>query len=215
MNELLKLYRKCRNTESNFLVCVLFYFWYKLQNKDILRHHKTVIKGINNIQTSGLLQIGTTQVGFSSRNDLTLLNVSGKLTVKGSFTIGRGCRLDIGKDAIVTLGKGGFINPFSKIIIQHGLEIGENCYISWDCQFLDEDFHSIDYPGKNNSHKDRRIYIGDHVWIGSNVTVLKGSKIANGSVVAANSLVNSTFTDENVLLAGNPARIIKRDITWS
>ena len=95
----------------------------------------------------------------------------------------------------------------------HGLQIGENCAISWNCQFLDEDFHQLDYEGKavknNNS-----IYVGNKVWIGSNVTILKGAYISSESVVAANSVVIGKFEKKGVLIAGNPAKVIKEGVTW-
>ena len=95
----------------------------------------------------------------------------------------------------------------------HGLKVGDGCAISWGCQFLDEDFHDIQYAGK--IAKPHQIEIGDHVWIGSNVTVLKGSKIPDGCVVASGSVVKSKFEIKNALIAGNPAKIIKEGISWS
>ena len=58
------------------------------------------------------------------------------------------------------------------------------------------------------------IEIGRHVWIGSGVKILKGVKIADNTVIAANSVVAESILEENVLIAGNPAHIIKRSITW-
>lgn len=213
MNGLLKLYGKCKKTDTNFLIAIVFYLWYKIHNKEILLHQKTTIKGVTNIRTNGLLQIGTSDVGFSHRSDLTYLNVKGKLIFSGPFSIGRGCRIDIGEDAIVNIGVGGFINPFTKLIIHNKLDIGDNCFISWDCQFLDEDFHKVSYEGKKESQSNE-IAICDNVWIGCGVSVFKGSYVSKGSVVAANSVVRGSFKEENVLIAGNPARIIKRNVHW-
>ena len=213
MNELLKLYRKCRKTDTNFLVAIVFYLWYKMHNKEFFLHQKTTIKGAINIRTNGLLQIGTNDIGFSHKNDVTYLNIRGKLIFSGPFTIARGCRIDIGKDAIVNIGVGGFINPFTKLIIQEKLDIGDYCFISWDCQFLDHDFHKVSYDGKNENLPNE-IVIGNNVWIGCGVSVFKGTYISKGSVVAANSVVRGSFKEENVLIDGNPARIIKRNVHW-
>lgn len=92
--------------------------------------------------------------------------------------------------------------------------MGNDCGISWECQFLDEDFHELNYEGQENQ-KARNIRVGNHVWIGSRVTVLKGAVIPNGCVVAANTVVNKEFTEENCLLAGNPAKVVKRNVSWS
>lgn len=53
------------------------------------------------------------------------------------------------------------------------------------------------------------IYIGENVWICDNVVVLAGSHIASSCVVAANSVVKGYF-DENCLIAGSPAKIIRK-----
>ena len=105
-----------------------------------------------------------------------------------------------------------FINANCLFVISNGLEIGDNTVISWNCQFIDDDFHKINYEGKVESSKI--IHIGSHVWIGANSVILKGVSIADGCVIAANSIVTKSVTEQNVLIAGNPAKIIKREIQW-
>ena len=76
------------------------------------------------------------------------------------------------------------------------------------------DSHSIvDLEGKRLNTSES-IRIGDHVWVGINVTCLKGVHIANNSVVGAGSLLNGSFSEENVVLAGNPARVVKTGVDW-
>ena len=50
--------------------------------------------------------------------------------------------------------------------------------------------------------------------IGANTVILKGDSIADGCVVAANSIVTKSVEEQNVLIAGNPAKIIQREIQW-
>jgi acetyltransferase-like isoleucine patch superfamily enzyme len=95
----------------------------------------------------------------------------------------------------------------------HQLTIGNDCAISWNCQFLDEDYHEIQYEGKKEKNSNS-IKIGDRVWIGSNVSIHKGAVIPRGCVVASNSVVKAVFDEENVLIAGNPAKVVKRSISW-
>lgn len=45
-------------------------------------------------------------------------------------------------------------------------------------------------------------------------TILKGAVIPKGCVIGANSNVVSGFTEKNCIIAGNPARIVKKHITW-
>ena len=82
-----------------------------------------------------------------------------------------------------------------------------------DVSFLDEDFHVIRYEGKKPTG-DNGISIGSHVWIGSNVSVLKGAVVPDGCVVASGSVVTDRFDQENALLAGNPARVIREHVEW-
>jgi acetyltransferase-like isoleucine patch superfamily enzyme len=184
-----------------------------MRGKQILPHRATIIKGMKNIDTNGWLKIGMGYVGFTHKRDTTFLNVQGKFIIQGSVSIEKGCRLDIGKNATLEIGGGSFINPFTKIIIQHGLKIGKNCSISWDCNFLDEDFHKLEYENRKEL-LENKIIIGDCVWIGSNTSVYKGSIIGKGSVIASNSVVKGKFEEENVLIAGNPAKIVKRNVHW-
>ena len=44
--------------------------------------------------------------------------------------------------------------------------------------------------------------------------ILKGAKISDGSVVGAMSLVNKKFEEENIVLAGVPARKIRGNVSW-
>jgi acetyltransferase-like isoleucine patch superfamily enzyme len=77
---------------------------------------------------------------------------------------------------------------------------------------MDDDHHELlSDPAKAKTFST--VTIKDHVWIGCNVTILKGTQIGNNCVVAAGSIVKGSFPD-NVLLAGNPAKIIKQNINW-
>ena len=94
----------------------------------------------------------------------------------------------------------------------HKLDIGDNCAISWDCQFLDEDFHEISYSDKHKT--ENAIIIGDNVWIGCGVKIYKGTVIPRGCVLASDSVVKGKFHIENSIIGGNPAKVIKENIEW-
>lgn len=191
---------------------VLTHLGYLLRKKNILSSNRVTIYGLNNISTSGLLKVGLANVGFMNRRDQTFLNVAGKMVFKSNFSIGRGCRFDIGSGATVTFGNG-YVAAQTTFVIMHGLTVGDGCAISWGCQFLDEDFHQISYPGK--TERVSEIVIGSHVWIGSNVSVLKGAMIPDGCVIASGSVVGSIFSEKNTLIAGNPAKVIKNNVVWT
>lgn len=209
----ISLYKKSKKADSNFLVTLLFRFFYEqFYGKNFVLHHNVSIRGAGNIVTTDRLDIGMSYIGFMHKTDRTYLNIQGKLKLNGPYSIGRGCRFDIAEKAVMSVGKGGYINANSTFIIMHGLTIGDNCVISWDCQFLDEDFHAIEYEGKMISSNE--ITIGDNVWIGCGVKIYKGTVIPDGCVIAANSVVRGVFTKQNTLIGGHPARVIKENVNW-
>ncbi|OPZ78276.1 MAG: Galactoside O-acetyltransferase [Alphaproteobacteria bacterium ADurb.Bin438] len=93
--------------------------------------------------------------------------------------------------------------------------IGNDCMFSWNIFFMNNDYHTI--VDKNtdeilNPPKD--IIIGNHVWVGNGVSVLKGAKIGNDSIVGSRSVVTKSFEEDNLIVAGMPAKIVKKDINW-
>lgn len=52
--------------------------------------------------------------------------------------------------------------------------------------------------------------IGDDCWICGNVTVLPGVRLGRGVTVGAGSVVTRSFEEGFVVVAGNPARVVKR-----
>lgn len=211
MHKLKILLRKCKESDSSPILVIIRYLYYKIMGKNILANNKVIIKGLKNIQTNGLLEIGTSFMGLVHKNDITYLNVRGKLIFQDEYYIEKGCRFDIGNGATAKFGEG-YVNAMTNFTIRHGITIGNGSIISWGCDFMDEDFHQLNYPGKKE--KSFPIEIGDNVWIGNNVTVLKGSRIPDGCVIASSSVVCSTFDKPNCLIAGNPAKVIKENVTW-
>lgn len=147
--------------------------------------------------------------GIETHRNYIILDNS-KLYLAGRATFMRGISLKI-ENSAVKIGNNFNINKNGKIFSRKEIIIGDDVMIGWDVTILDSDGHTI--MGK--AHK-KKIYIGDKVWIGAEVLILKGSKIPQGSVVAARSLVNKDFTmnNSNLLLGGQPCRIIKEHVEW-
>lgn len=93
------------------------------------------------------------------------------------------------------------------------INIGNDCMFSSDVRISTGDSHSIISDGKRiNPSED--VNIGDHVWIGTKVNILKGSSLKDNSIVGTCALVTSAFEESGVVVAGVPAKVIKKDIDW-
>lgn len=91
--------------------------------------------------------------------------------------------------------------------------VGKNTDIGSGCKIIDNDFHPLPYSERFPDEQldkvgKRPIKIGEGCFIGANSIVLKGTTLGNNVVVGAGSVVSGSFPD-NVIIAGNPARIIK------
>lgn len=95
------------------------------------------------------------------------------------------------------------------------ISIGKNTDIGSGCKIIDNDFHPLPYSQRTPEEqidkiKKRPIVIGEGCFIGANSIILKGTVLGNNVVVGAGSVVSGKFPD-NVIIAGNPAKIIKQN----
>lgn len=96
------------------------------------------------------------------------------------------------------------------------IEVGDRVMIGGNVRIFDHDYHSLNYEHRKNSKTDsancltRPVLIGNDVFIGTNSIILKGVKIGDRSVIGAGSVVSLREIPPDSLVAGNPARIIKR-----
>lgn len=101
-----------------------------------------------------------------------------------------------------------FNNGFSMVALQK-ISIGNDALIGLNFSVSDSDFHHLKPAERFHSNPpSEQVSIGNNVFIGSDVTVLKGVSIGDNSVIGSNSVVTKNVPD-NVVVAGNPARIIR------
>jgi len=138
-----------------------------------------------------------------------------------SIQLGKNCSLDrgvtllsnqsipVGGAPIIKIGAGTYINRNSFIYANESVHIGENCAIGPNCYITDHDHTMV--SGKTpleSPLNSKPIRIENEVWIGANVIILKGVTVGRRSVVGAGSVVTKSVA-EKVIVAGNPAKIIR------
>lgn len=97
------------------------------------------------------------------------------------------------------------------------IRIGKGCMFSSNIYCINSDGHAI-FSSKDSSkiiNKSKGICIGDNVWIGRNCIIGKNAVIPSGCIVGIGSVVTSRVkVPENSIVAGNPVKLIKTNITW-
>lgn len=92
--------------------------------------------------------------------------------------------------------------------------IGEDCLFSSEIDVRTGDGHAILDENDVRINPSKDVKIDNHVWVGYRAMILKGSHIHQKSIVGANSTVTGDVGESAVVVAGTPAKIIKRNINW-
>ena len=96
------------------------------------------------------------------------------------------------------------------------LTIGDGCMLSDYIDIRTTDNHAIfDRNAKNRINFESDIILHPNVWVGTRSIILKGTEIAEGCIVGAGSVVTHQHYTPHAIIAGNPARIAKENITWT
>jgi len=105
----------------------------------------------------------------------------------------------------ISIGKGTLISLKAQIDKTNpkGLFIGNHCYLAADCLVLSHDY-------VNRKHVTTKL--GNDIFIGSKAIILPGVSINDAVIIAAGSVVTKSITESNVIVAGNPAKIVAQDI---
>lgn len=142
-----------------------------------------------------------------------------------TFEIGENCMIVMkthiqGSNGHATIGNNTYICESTLYMYCSGkttFHIGNNNLFSSDITFWAGEGHSIIDPVTHHvTNTGGNITIGDNNWVCMNVCFLKHAKIGSGCVVGYGSLVcNDLSSEDNCIIAGNPAHIVKRNILWS
>lgn len=96
-------------------------------------------------------------------------------------------------------GPGLSLPHYGTVIISAEAKLGKNCRV-----------HVCVNIGRS-AGKKKAPQIGDNVYIGPSCVLFGDIHIANNITIGANATVNKSFEQENVVIAGTPARIVKTD----
>ena len=152
---------------------------------------------------------------------LTANSLQGSLLGGAALKIGANCglghaQIHLVAGAKLTIGAqcsfNGRINLFLHEPSQ--MTIGTKCLFGGDVLVSTSDMHSIvDLDTGERINWAADIEIGDNVWVGAHSTILKGVRIGSGAVIGAYAVVTGDIP-ENCVVAGNPARIVRRNASW-
>ena len=145
-------------------------------------------------------------------NNVRIWKQNGEIVLGNRVFLHRGVKLSVcgtRTKAKIIIGSRSYIGDRTEIHAGKSVEIGNGCNISWNCTILDRDYHKL----CSEEEIIKPVKICDNVWIGCNSTILKGVTIGEGAVVAAGSVVTKDVPPK-ALVGGNPAKIIKTDISW-
>lgn len=137
---------------------------------------------------------------------------TGKIVFEGKAVLGSGTAVRV-DDGICTFGDNFSCNTNCFISCAKAVTFGNNCLLGWNVNIRDVDGHVILTKGEKGCCL-KPIKIGNNVWIASNVDILKGVTIGNANVIGYRSCVTKSILEENCLIAGYPATVIKRGIEW-
>ena len=124
--------------------------------------------------------------------------------------------------------EGVYIEPNFKCDYGINIYAGKNLYINFDCVILDvakviigdncfiapqvgiyTATHPINSDERNKGLEyGKQVTIGNNCWIGGHAVINPGVTLGDNVVVGAGAVVTKSF-GSNVVIAGNPARVIK------
>lgn len=125
------------------------------------------------------------------------------------------CNLSISEGSSLTTGIKCSFGGFSATVYEEGqINIGNDCMFSHAIQLWQTDTHPIfDVITGERLNRSCNITIGNHVWVGTNSFLMGGASIGDDCIVGANAVTSGKF-ESNTIIAGNPARVVRKGVTW-
>lgn len=98
----------------------------------------------------------------------------------------------------------------------NSMSIGNNCIIKYKCHIRCDDGHVIFNPeSKEVLNRGGKVEIGNHVFVGQYTFIGKNVSVCDDVVILPCSVIVKSVEKKNVLIGGNPAKIIREDIGFT
>jgi acetyltransferase-like isoleucine patch superfamily enzyme len=165
----------------------------------------------------------------------------GRLRTDGLCFIGPGVKLQIGRGAVLRLGRWSWVGHGTKIRVHAGeLEIGAKTVLGQECTIsayqhisigcecivadrvmlidFDHGVVEVERPIRLQGIYKRDVNVGHNNWIGYGACFLRGVTVGDNCVVGANTVVTRDVPS-NAVVAGTPARVLRmreepRTLRW-
>jgi acetyltransferase-like isoleucine patch superfamily enzyme len=170
------------------------------------------------------------------------LRFRGRLRTDGLAFVGPGVTFEIGKDAVVHLGRWSWIGHGCKIRCHEGevhigaksvvgqectisafqhVSIGRECILADRVMLIDFDHGvvEVERPIRDQGIYKRDVRVGHNVWIGYGAAFLRGVTVGDNSIVGTYAVVTKDVP-ANAVVGGVPARLIRmrdapRTLRWA
>jgi acetyltransferase-like isoleucine patch superfamily enzyme len=116
-----------------------------------------------------------------------------------------GALIELGRDVAMT---------GATLVAAERITIGDRVLIGANATIVDTDFHPLDPVARRRdilAGARAAVVIEDDVFVGMHSLILKGVRLGAGSVIGAGSVVTRDVP-AGALVAGNPARIVRRAV---
>jgi acetyltransferase-like isoleucine patch superfamily enzyme len=136
----------------------------------------------------------------------------------------RGLKINVGTSSPAnrvncSIGRWFSIEPNGKFLLHNPgnrLVIGDSCMFSNNITVRLGELPHLLFDSITGEYSDISdgVYFGDHCWIGENVYITKSAGIKNNVIVGACSVLTRKFDQSNIVVAGNPAKLVRENVNW-
>ncbi|MDX6698235.1 MAG: hypothetical protein QOE65_1632 [Solirubrobacteraceae bacterium] len=154
-----------------------------------------------------------------------------RLRTDGLCFVGPGVKLEIGRGAVLHLGRWSWLGHGCKVRVHEGevsigaktvlgqectisafqhISIGRECVVADRVMLIDFDHGivEVERPIRHQGIYKRDVNVGNNCWIGYGACILRGVTVGDNCVIGTNAVVTKQVPD-NAIIGGVPARVIR------